>query len=171
MNEGALHIIQANLERADHQQAVIDLTDAYAADAMGSGARLPEHVRAALVPGLRSHPTTLIFLAYTNDSPIGIATCFLGFSTFSARGLVNIHDLAVLPAYRGRGVGRRLLEAVEEKARALGCCKVTLEVQEGNRRARRVYESAGFAQAVYAEGAGGALYYSKPLVDVSRVPK
>jgi GNAT superfamily N-acetyltransferase len=163
MNEGALRIVQADLDRADHQQAVIELTDAYAADAMGSGARLPETVRAALVPGLRNHPTTLIFLAYADDNPIGIATCFRGFSTFSARGLVNIHDLAVLPAYRGRGVGRRLLEAVEEKARALGCCKITLEVQSGNQRARRVYASAGFAQAVYAEGAGGALFFSKPL--------
>jgi ribosomal protein S18 acetylase RimI-like enzyme len=56
-----------------------------------------------------------------------------------------------------------LLAAVEQKARALGYCKVTLEVQEDNRRARGVYEAAGFTQAVYAEGAGGALFFSKRL--------
>jgi GNAT superfamily N-acetyltransferase len=158
-----VEIVEANLDRPDHQRAVLDLTDAYAADAMGSGQPLPEAVRAALVPGLRAHPTTLIFLAYRAGEPIGIATCFRGFSTFAARGLVNIHDLAVVAAYRGCGVGRQLLEAVEQKARSLGCCKITLEVQEDNRRARGVYEAAGFAQAVYAEGAGGALFFSKRL--------
>ncbi len=37
------------------------------------------------------------------------------------------------------------------------------KVQENNRHARRVYEAAGFAQAVYGETAGGALFYTKPL--------
>jgi ribosomal protein S18 acetylase RimI-like enzyme len=77
--------------------------------------------------------------------------------------LVNVHDLAVLPAHRGAGVGRRLLEAVERKARALGCCKVTLEVQENNTPARRLYTGAGFAQQVYLASSGGALFYAKPL--------
>ena len=87
----------------------------------------------------------------------------LGFSTFKARPLVNVHDLAVLPEHRGRGVGRALLAAVERKARALGCARVTLEVQENNGRARRVYERAGFAQAVYGDTTGGSLFYTKPL--------
>jgi GNAT superfamily N-acetyltransferase len=159
----ALVIVEANLSRPEHQQAVVDLTDAYAADAMGNGHPLPESVRASLVPGLREQTAVVIFLAYDGTDPVGIATCFRGFSTFAARPLINIHDLAVLPSHRGKGIGRRLLEAVEQKARTLGCCKVTLEVQEGNRRARHVYEKAGFAQTVYAEGAGGALFFSKPL--------
>ena len=57
----------------------------------------------------------------------------------------------------------RLLEAVESKAWELGCCKLTLEVLENNFRAQRVYGAAGFAQAQYAEGAGGALFLAKPL--------
>ena len=156
-------IVEADLDRPDHQRAVVDLISAYAADPMGSGKPLPDAVRARMIPGLRALPTTLIFLAYDEGHPVGIATCFRGFSTFAARPLVNIHDLAVLPACRGRGIGRQLLDAVERKARALGCCKVTLEVQEDNVRARRIYEAAGFAQTVYAEGAGGALFFSKPL--------
>jgi GNAT superfamily N-acetyltransferase len=159
----AIEIVEADLSRPEHQQAVVDLTDGYAADAMGNGRPLPEDVRAALIPGFRAQPTLVIFLAYVGADPVGIATCFRGFSTFAARPLINIHDLAVLPSRRGQGIGRRLLEAVEQKARATGCCKVTLEVQEDNRRARRVYEAAGFAQTVYAEGAGGALFFSKRL--------
>ena len=156
-------IVEADLDRVEHQRAVVALIDAYAADPMGSGQPLSDSVRAALVPGLRRHPTTLIFLAYDSDAPVGIAACFHGFSTFAAKPLINIHDLAVLPSHRGRGIGRRLLDAVEQRARTLGCCKVTLEVAENNRRARRLYEAVGFAQTVYAEGQGGALFFSKRL--------
>ena len=156
-------VIEADLERADHQQAVRDLIDAYARDPMGNGAPLNAAVKDALIPGLRAHPTTRIFLAYIGELAVGIAVCFVGFSTFAARPLLNIHDLAVLPGHRGAGVGRRLLAAVEEKALAMGCCKLTLEVLENNLRAMAVYAAAGFVQAVYQEAAGGALFFAKPL--------
>lgn len=155
-------VIEADLADAAQQRAVVELTDAYATDPMGSGAPLPTDVRARLIEGLRRHPTTIVFLAYDGEAAVGLATCFLGFSTFAARPLLNIHDLVVLPAQRGRGVGRALLKAVERKANALGCCKVTLEVTEANHTARRVYERAGFHQAVYGEG-GGLLAYAKAL--------
>ena len=139
------------------------LLDAYAADPMGNGAPLSGEVRRTIIPGLREHPTTIIFLAYQRDEAVGLAVCFRGFSTFNARPLINIHDLAVLPTCHGQGVGRQLLQAVERKARLLGCCKLTLETQENNHRVRRVYEAAGFAQAVYEEAAGGALFLTKSL--------
>jgi GNAT superfamily N-acetyltransferase len=160
--EGVL-VVEADLGSPDHAAAVTRLVDAYASDPMGNGAPLPAEVRAALVPGLRAHPTTVVFLAYRDRTAVGVAVCFRGFSTFAARPLINVHDLAVLPEHRGHGVGRRLLQAVERKGRALGCCKLTLEVQEGNRRARALYESAGFAQAVYQEAAGGSLFLTKPV--------
>jgi ribosomal protein S18 acetylase RimI-like enzyme len=159
----AAEIVEADLSRVEHQQAVVELTDAYARDPMGNGQPLSDEVRDSLIAGLRRHPTTLVFLGYVEGQAVGIATCFIGFSTFAARPLINVHDVAVLPEFRGRGLGRRLLEAVEQKARALRCCKLTLEVLENNRRARGLYESLGFAQAQYAEGAGGALYYAKSL--------
>jgi ribosomal protein S18 acetylase RimI-like enzyme len=116
-----------------------------------------------LISGLKSHPTTLIFLAYKDQHAVGLATCFRGFSTFAARPLINIHDLVVLPAHRGMGIGRRMLAAVERKARETGCCKVTLEVQENNATARRTYEQAGFSQGLYGPDTGGSLYYWKTL--------
>ena len=160
----AVEIVEADLDREAHQRAVVELIDAYARDPMGGGRPLSGDVRSALIPALRRHPTTLIFLAYAEDEPIGIAVCFRGFSTFAARPLINVHDLAVLPAHRGRGTGQRLLQVVERRGRELGCCKLTLEVQENNHRARRVYEASGFAQAVYQEAAGGALFLAKPLI-------
>jgi GNAT superfamily N-acetyltransferase len=158
-----IRVAEADLGRPDHQRAVLDLVDAYARDLMGAGAPLPADVRERLIPGLRAHPTTLVFLAWLADRPVGIATCFVGFSTFAARPLINVHDLAVLPDHRGRGIGRRLLEAVEHKARARGCCKLTLEVQEHNRRARAVYKDAGFADADYQEADGRALLLAKTV--------
>jgi ribosomal protein S18 acetylase RimI-like enzyme len=156
-------IIEADLTNAQHQLDVETMTAAYARDAMGNGQPLPPDVLARLVPGLRAHPTTIIFLAYVEDEAVGIATCFLGFSTFAARPLINIHDLAVSAEHRGRGIGRSLLEAVERAARERGCAKLTLEVHENNSRARRVYEAVGFAHATYGEATGGCLFYAKSL--------
>jgi ribosomal protein S18 acetylase RimI-like enzyme len=156
-------IITADLNRKPHQEAVLDLLDTFSRDAMGNNRPMAPDVRERLIPGLRAHPTTLIFLAYLEARPVGLAVCFRGFSTFAAKPLINIHDIVVLPEARGRGIGKALLAAVEKAARAGDCCKVTLEVQENNLRARRVYAAAGFVQAVYAQDAGGSLALAKPI--------
>ena len=158
-----LSIIQANLDDPVHQKTVISLVDAYSQDEMGDGAPLRDEVRQRLIPALRLHPTTLILIAYKSEQPVGIAVCFRGFSTFAARPLMNIHDLSVLPGHRGEGIGQRLLQAVEEKARELGCCKLTLEVQEKNKRARKTYEAAGFIDSTYGENTGPCYFLSKPI--------
>ena len=130
MKNATVDIVEADLNLPTHQKAVVAMTAAYALDAMGNGGPLEAEALERLVPGLRSLPTTLILLAYADAEPVGIATCFRGFSTFLARPLINIHDLSVLPVWRGRGIGRRLLEAIAGIAKERGCCKVTLEVGE-----------------------------------------
>jgi ribosomal protein S18 acetylase RimI-like enzyme len=60
-------------------------------------------------------------------------------------------------------VGRCLLEAVERRARELGCCKLTLEVLDRNERALGAYASFGFARYTLQEGAGEAIFMTKPL--------
>jgi GNAT superfamily N-acetyltransferase len=158
-----LRIVEADLSQPQHQRDVLALTDAIAEDPVGNAAPLPETVRARLIDGLRRHPTTLIFLAYDGDTAVGIATCFVGFSTFYAQPLINIHDLLVLPSARGRGVAGLLLDAVETRARALDCCKLTLEVQEQNDRARTLYAARGFGPALYGDPAAPVLFYAKRL--------
>jgi ribosomal protein S18 acetylase RimI-like enzyme len=156
-------VITADLNDSQHQTAIVQLINAYACDPMGDGRDLPAEVRERLISGLRQHPTTLILLAYEAATPVGIAVCFVGFSTFTARPLINIHDLAVLPDYRGRGVGRLLLEAVELKGRELGCCKLTLEVREDNRRAQRLYHRFGFGATSSEVGTVRNWFLQKPL--------
>jgi GNAT superfamily N-acetyltransferase len=130
---------------------------------MGTGRDLPDDVQRELVPRLRAHPTSLVFLAFDGERAVGIATCFVGLSTFAARPLVNVHDLYVDGGERGHGVGRKLLAAVEAKARVLGCCKLTLEAQERNHPALRLYERFGFAAAHLDPAAGSVLFRVKPL--------
>ena len=160
-------VVVADLDDATHQAAVLALTSAYALDHFGNGGPLPDDVMGRLIDGLRAHPTTVVFLAFDGTDPgtrrpVGIATCFTGFSTFLAKPLLNFHDVAVLPEARGKGVGRRLLDAAETFARARDYGKLTLEVIEGNTVARSLYDSFGFAAESHGDD-GPMLFYVKRL--------
>jgi GNAT superfamily N-acetyltransferase len=163
VNETQVTVLKADLSRPDHQEATVFLLNAYATDPMGDGQPLSEAARRDVIPGLQQHPTMLVFLAYHGAEPVGLAICFRGFSTFAARPLINISDYFVFPAHRGLGIGRLLLAAIELHARDLGCCQLTLEVQENNHHAKRVYTAAGFSPATHVPEAGAALYLSKKL--------
>jgi GNAT superfamily N-acetyltransferase len=143
----------ADFANPTHRTALIDVLDTYAADPVGGGVPLARDVRERLVPALAAHPTALILLAFDDRRAVGIAVCFFGFSTFQARALLNIHDLAVIPDCRGMGVGRALLAAAEAHALQRGCCKLTLEVQDDNHRARALYERFGFADFIVGTSA------------------
>ncbi|MGB5571203.1 MAG: GNAT family N-acetyltransferase, partial [Sedimenticolaceae bacterium] len=96
-------------------------------------------------------------LAEHGGRAVGFASCFLGYSTFQARPLLNIHDIAVLAEWRGQSIAQRLLQAIGELARRLGCCRITLEVRTDNPRARQLYERAGFSPGQCS------LFMEKPL--------
>jgi ribosomal protein S18 acetylase RimI-like enzyme len=76
---------------------------------------------------------------------------------------MTVHDIAVDPAHRGQGIGQAVFAAVEAHARALGCCKVTLEVLSGNVQAQRSYERFGFEQYSLSVLTGQALFMQKWL--------
>jgi ribosomal protein S18 acetylase RimI-like enzyme len=77
---------------------------------------------------------------------LGFLTLLLGGrDALSGEALGYIADLQVLPAARRHGLGRRLLAAAIALARREGMALLTLDVAEGNRAARRLYASAGFA--------------------------
>jgi GNAT superfamily N-acetyltransferase len=156
-------IIDADLSRAEHQDALVAMLDAYMRDPMEGGEPPSERVKRELVPGLRAHPACYILLAYRDGKPIGFAICFLGFSTFMARPLINIHDIFVDSSLRGTGIGGMMLERIEAKARDLNCCRLTLEVREDNRVARGLYRKVGFDRVVVGAERVAMEFWHKPL--------
>jgi len=156
-------IILADYADKAHRDAVVEILDAYARDPMGGGEPLPEFTRRHLLDEMARRPNMFSLLTFIDDRPVGLANCIEGFSTFAARPLLNIHDLAVLPGYRGRGVGRALLSEIESIARSRGCCKVTLEVLQGNHAARTAYLNFGFKPYMLGDTLGNAEFWHKHL--------
>lgn len=138
-----LQIVETDLSDSKHVEALLFSTDQYARDAMGISRPLSVDVKEVLVDELKKFPGYIGFLAFVDGRPAGVANCVYSFSTFKAKKVINIHDLAVNPQYRGKGIGDALLAAVEGKGARENCCKVTLEVREDN-RARNLYERFGF---------------------------
>lgn len=56
----------------------------------------------------------------------------------------HITNVAVLPNYRGKRIGKALLTKIMEMARAYGAIKMTLEVRASNEVAKRLYRQFGF---------------------------
>ncbi|RUO33675.1 GNAT family N-acetyltransferase [Aliidiomarina soli] len=123
---------------------LISLLEAYARDPMGGGEALPEATKATLIAEMAKRDGVYSFIAYKDGQAVGLANCVEGFSTFAAKPLCNIHDIAVLDGHRGEGIAQQLMDKVCEAAKARGCCKVTLEVLTGNERARQAYLRFGF---------------------------
>jgi ribosomal protein S18 acetylase RimI-like enzyme len=137
-------IVDANLDEPSHAAGLVHCIDSYASEDMGGGHALSDDVKQQLVPGLKQHASRLVLLALRENEIVGAAVCFMGYSTFAAKPRLNVHDLCVLASHRGHGLGRRLMEAVLERARAAGCSAVSLEVRADNEIARRLYQSLGF---------------------------
>ncbi|MDQ7793521.1 MAG: ribosomal protein S18-alanine N-acetyltransferase [bacterium] len=57
----------------------------------------------------------------------------------------HITTLAVTPALRCQGLGRRVLEALGELAASLGASRISLEVRRSNLTAQRLYNRFGFS--------------------------
>ncbi len=58
----------------------------------------------------------------------------------------DLANIAVIPEMRRMGLGKALLEALCEKAKERGACRLFLEVRESNESARALYSSSGFAE-------------------------
>lgn len=161
--DAALRIVPTDLHDPAHAAAFVDLLDAYARDPMGGGKGLPDEVRTLLPQQLADRAGFVSFLAFAGDEPVGLINAFEGFSTFAAQPLLNVHDIAVLPAHRRRGIARALLAAVEDAARRRDCCKLTLEVLSSNHAAMTAYARQGFAPYELDPAAGQAVFLQKWL--------
>lgn len=74
------------------------------------------------------------------DRPVGLAHAVIHPSTWSATGYCYLEDLFVAPDWRGRRVGRALIEAVYQEADARGCSRTYWVTQQHNAEARSLYD-------------------------------
>ena len=70
----------------------------------------------------------------------------------------------MLPEYRGRGIGRPLIAALEEEARRLGYRRVRLDTGHEQPAARHIYETSGYAPiGRYNDAPFAAFWFEKQL--------
>jgi GNAT superfamily N-acetyltransferase len=156
-------IVLADLADPIHAEAVVYLLNEYATDEMGGGSELADFVKQNLVSELRKRSSIYAVLAFVDNQPAGLAVCVEGFSSFACKPLLNVHDMVVAPTFRGRGLSKKILAKVEELALDLGCCKLTLEVLEGNKVAQNAYKAFGFEGYELNPKMGKAMFWQKKL--------
>jgi ribosomal protein S18 acetylase RimI-like enzyme len=156
-------VCRADYANPTHGAALVALLDAYAQDPMGGAHALSDFARANLVAALAARVQAFSVLAFVGDEPVGLVNCIEGFSTFTCRPLVNVHDVAVLAGHRGQRVAEKMLALAETIARERGACKLTLEVLQGNAGAVRLYRRVGFANYELDPAMGQAQFMQKWL--------
>jgi len=88
-------------------------------------------------------PAAEAVLAYAGAEVVGYAMFYHTFSTLLGKRGLYLEDLFVVPAFRKRGVGRRLLSAVARIAVERRCGRLEWSVLKWNESAIRFYESLG----------------------------
>jgi len=109
-------------------------------------------VRGALYAELLAKPDTVLLLAEVDGRLIGyglahvmaVGDTWLPDTWATGARIGEIESLAVLPEYRGRGVGTRLLDALEHELDNDGVRDLVLGVLPGNAAAIRLYERRGY---------------------------
>lgn len=159
-----IRISRVDYTKKEDADALIEMLDHYAQDPMGGGEALPSSTRKTLAAEMAQRPHVWSLLAWDeHGQPVGLVNCVEGFSTFAAKPVCNIHDIAVRSGYRGQGLAQQLLLAVAEEAAARGCCKLTLEVLTGNEPAKLAYEKFGFKPYELDKAMGRAEFWQKYL--------
>ncbi|KLV05372.1 hypothetical protein ABT56_11670 [Photobacterium aquae] len=153
-------MVVADYANPAHGSAMLALMNTYA-DELVDDKREPFNESLIEALGKRSYAFTI--LCYVDGEIAGLANCFESFSTFQGQPLINIHDFVVASAFRGRNISEALMAEIESHARQRQCCRITLEVLEGNDIAQHVYRKHGFGPYRLDDINGSALFWQKSL--------
>lgn len=93
----------------------------------------------AMLPGCYSPPTGSLFLARNDSKPAGC----VAFKPL-AEGICEMKRMYVQPAYRGRGLGRRLAETIVSEAAQAGYARMRLATMPSMPAAQVLYRTLGF---------------------------
>ena len=133
-----------DFENPTHLTALAELLNMYMADPMGDAPQLNKLQQLRLVDGLSNHPSSFVLFELYGGEIVGLATCFINFSTFMVKSYLNIHDFFIRPEYRGKGLSNSLMQELILISTTRDYCKITLEVREDNVVAQTLYRCMGF---------------------------
>jgi diamine N-acetyltransferase len=104
----------------------------------------PDVLERALHAVVLHEPLLHVWIITLAGCTIGYVALALGYS-IEVGGLdAFVDELYVVAEQRGRGVGRRVLDFVEQQALRLGIRRLCLEVENHNTRARALYGTIGY---------------------------
>ena len=159
-----LQILNADYLNTQHAKDISYLLNCYSLDEMGNNEELPLDIRNNIAKELSKLSNSFTFLAYIDNQAVGIITCFVNFSTFKCKPLISIHDIFVHKDYRNKGISQKLLQEVQIEAKKRDCCKITLEVLQGNNIAQNSYKKFGFNPYELDPKMGQALFWEKTII-------
>jgi len=123
---------------------------------------LPEHYSDYFYESLLAEMPEAFIVAQVGNAYVGYIMCKteFGFSNFKKLGFVkkgHMVSVAVLPEFRGRGIGKAIVEEAVNGVRLKRCDEFYLEVRCSNGEAIRLYEGLGFVirqrlNAYYRDG-------------------
>jgi GNAT superfamily N-acetyltransferase len=135
-------VVVRNVARADHD-AWLSLWDGYNAFyGRADATALPAEVTAMTWSRFfDAYEPVHALVAEADGELLGLAHYLLHRSTIRIEPSCYLQDLFTVPAARGRGVGRTLIEAVYDRARAAGCSRVYWQTHESNATAMALYDT------------------------------
>lgn len=87
---------------------------------------------------------SLVWVARHDQQAVGFCQCYPTFCSVSAGSIFVLYDLYVMPAARGLGAARALMQAAQNEAIAQGCVRLELSTAKTNLVAQRLYQSLGW---------------------------
>jgi ribosomal protein S18 acetylase RimI-like enzyme len=97
------------------------------------------------------------------EGPDGFAVIRFRPSLYTFSLDAYLEELYVVPGRRGHGLGRALLEAAMDAARARGALHIDLNTSEDDEAARALYESSGFVRREHPPDGPIMFYYERDL--------
>jgi ribosomal protein S18 acetylase RimI-like enzyme len=114
-----------------------------------------------IVAGLIGRGEATVLLA--GEAPDGLAVLRFRIAVWTGGPEAHLQELYVVPALRGQGIGRALLGAAMDAARAAGATGIDLNTSTDDRAAIGLYESCGFTNHEGSPGGPSMLFYEREL--------
>ena len=87
---------------------------------------------------------SVIFMVYNDSRAVGFTQLYPVFSSVNMAAVWLLNDLFVDPVYRGKKIGKQLLEAAQNHCTASGAKGVSLETEQTNVVGNKLYPIMGF---------------------------